>query len=803
MGNAHSDDSVHEESGPIFTKTHALGHMRLTRSKIEKHSTPQLLHYKKMKICEEFHAKMNELGVPTIVILGNLPDCNGPCPFHTKLEVHRSGKLVPLNIKLPPPTSGAADDKIIPHAQPTVDDFVKSESNENPLDNQVPPPPHPMSVSEIRATKSEPHLSQSQPPSPPPLPFLNEIKKNRIEPTSEVESRPSPPLHLPFLNEIRKNRIEPSESEFNQPRPPPLPFLNEIKKIKIEPTSEVESHPLRPPPLPFLNEIKKNRIETSSEVESHPPPLPFLNEIKKIRIEPREIKYGPLRPPPLPFLNEIKKIRIEPTNEVESHPPSPPPLPFLNEIKKNRIEASETEFRQPRPPPLPFLNEIKGIKVAPTSPSREIQSRPPVLPFLNEIKAAKFGSSPDHPRARGTRPPPPPPVDDDLKDAILEQEPSVALPKKKFLTSKHEMPALNWSVIRPFQMEGTVFEKLDEQDISNKLNFEEFERLFKRSAANKVDVFSAQSNKMNQQSLFQTFLTHQRQRQVGAILFNLRMAPVAIIEAVAAMDYKTLTPEKLDILCSITPNAEEVETYNQYLASGKSMDKLSKEDLFMCKLSRSDRLAAKIRVMQFICKFPVKKNIYKQFVVVLKASESLLKSNKFRQILEIVLAYGNYMNGEKRGLTFGFKLESLTMLSAPKSADRQMCLLEYIVRTIKSKLPQIDDFDSELEFISEAAVASPLESLIKDLQELDRGVEMVRREIKLCKSYAQTSVPSFLKDAETKMKHMQVLAKESQKAFTKCQTFFGETNVKPSEFFGILDQFIKSYRKYSQSVRVR
>ena len=100
-------------------------------------------------------------------------------------------------------------------------------------------------------------------------------------------------------------------------------------------------------------------------------------------------------------------------------------------------------------------------------------------------------------------------------------------------------------------------------------------------------------------------------------------------------------------------------------------------------------------------------------------------------------------------------------------------------------------------------MASPLESLIKDLQELDRGVEMVRREIKLCKSYAQTSVPSFLKDAETKIKHMQVLAKESQKAFTKCQTFFGETNVKPSEFFGILDQFIKSYRKYSQSVRVR
>jgi hypothetical protein len=35
------------------------------------------------------------------------------------------------------------------------------------------------------------------------------------------------------------------------------------------------------------------------------------------------------------------------------------------------------------------------------------------------------------------------------------------------------------------------------------------------------------------------------------------------------------------------------------------------------------------------------------------------EAHKFHKVLEVILAYGNYMNSARRGGAFGFKLQSL------------------------------------------------------------------------------------------------------------------------------------------------
>ena len=45
------------------------------------------------------------------------------------------------------------------------------------------------------------------------------------------------------------------------------------------------------------------------------------------------------------------------------------------------------------------------------------------------------------------------------------------------------------------------------------------------------------------------------------------------------------------------------------------------------------------------------------------ASKSVVSSGHFKKVLEIILAFGNYMNSSRRGGAFGFKLQSLDVVS--------------------------------------------------------------------------------------------------------------------------------------------
>lgn len=92
-----------------------------------------------------------------------------------------------------------------------------------------------------------------------------------------------------------------------------------------------------------------------------------------------------------------------------------------------------------------------------------------------------------------------------------------------------------------------------------------------------------------------------------------------------------------------------------------------------------------------------------QVHAIISASNSVKNSKKLRKVLEIVLAFGNYMNSSKRGPAYGFRLQSLDTLVETKSSDKRMALLHYIADTIRSKFPELLNFDSELMYIEKAS----------------------------------------------------------------------------------------------------
>lgn len=77
-------------------------------------------------------------------------------------------------------------------------------------------------------------------------------------------------------------------------------------------------------------------------------------------------------------------------------------------------------------------------------------------------------------------------------------------------------------------------------------------------------------------------------------------------------------------------------------------------------ISQVERLGQKLQIMNFINTFQGSiAMLTPQLQAIFTASRAVKKSDKFRKILELVLAFGNYLNSSRRGPAYGFKLQSL------------------------------------------------------------------------------------------------------------------------------------------------
>lgn len=55
-------------------------------------------------------------------------------------------------------------------------------------------------------------------------------------------------------------------------------------------------------------------------------------------------------------------------------------------------------------------------------------------------------------------------------------------------------------------------------------------------------------------------------------------------------------------------------------------------------------------------------------LAILNASKEVVRSKRMTQILEVVLAFGNFMNKGQRGNAYGFKVSSLNKIADTKSS---------------------------------------------------------------------------------------------------------------------------------------
>jgi len=225
----------------------------------------------------------------------------------------------------------------------------------------------------------------------------------------------------------------------------------------------------------------------------------------------------------------------------------------------------------------------------------------------------------------------------------------------------------------------------------------------------------------------------------------------------------------------------------------------------MSKLSKIERLSTKLDIMSFMSTFYENAHAIKPRIeTVYLASKGTRNSRKFQKILEIILAFGNYMNSAKKGSAYGFKLSSLDNLHTTKSTDKRSTIVNHIVDVVNEKFPEAKSFETDLKHTEKASHAN-LDNIMQEVQDLERRMSLTQRELTARQNNPTTQakkqqnlvLKDFVDNATEMLSKLSQDAKNAKTAFTDCVEFYGEVaeSTDTNTFFAIITRFIHRWKE--------
>ncbi|GMT19257.1 hypothetical protein PFISCL1PPCAC_10554, partial [Pristionchus fissidentatus] len=500
-------------------------------------------------------------------------------------------------------------------------------------------------------------------------------------------------------------------------------------------------------------------------------------------------------------LEEMQKKMQSGLQVQKASPPPPAPTPRKIEMEEATPPLAGCAPPPPPPPPPPLVTSGGGPPPPPPLPpfmgGGGGPPPPPPLP-------PSFGGPPPPPPLppfMGGGPPPPPP----LAHLTIPSE-----PPRKVYHPKTKLPQLNWTALKSMQAKETVFEELNDENIIEKIDFSLLEESFKVGGAasdqkdkdkegkNGVDGVATVQVSPTVSARKKSLLDQKRLQNVAITRRKIAMGAQEIMAAVHQMDVTHMNGEKVDILLRIMPSQEERTAFNE---CNDDMETYTEEDRFVKSLCEIERLEHKLRVMQSMVSFEENVSLLEpQLRLVIAASECVRQADKFHKILEVILAYGNYMNSGRRGSAFGFKLNSLDSLAILKSpTDRSLTLLHVIAQSIVTSFPELLSFAEDLRFIEKASSVQ-WESVQSDLKELETAFESARKERELKGEDSPASLVEFIEKYSGRMEEIAEQTRLATKSFSTCLSYYGESprTVSPGPFFARLHNFVLAFNKAIQ-----
>ncbi|XP_064014686.1 formin-2 isoform X2 [Pogoniulus pusillus] len=647
---------------------------------------------------------------------------------------------------------------------------------------QAPLPPH-LSVAGIPPPPPPPPLPGAGVPLPPPLPGLGipppPVPGLGLPPPSQplpgggIPTPPPPPL--------------PSAGVPPPPPPPPLPGAGVLPPPPPPPPLPGAGVPPPPPPLPGAGVPPPPPPLPGAGVPPPPPPLPGAG----VPPPPPPLPGAgvPPPPPPLPGAGVPPPPPPLPGAGVPPPPPPPPPLPGAGV--------------PPPPPPLP------GQGIPPPAPPPLPGGAPP-LPA-----PAQSSTYPTVPQGCGFLPPPLPAG---LFAMGINQEKGS---RKHVIEPSRPMKPLYWTRIQLHSKRDSsaslVWEKIEEPSI----DYHEFEELFSKTAVKERKKPISDTITKTKTKQVVKLLSNKRSQAVGILMSSLHLDMRDIQHAVVNLDNSVVDLETLQALYENRAQSDELEKIEKHSKTSKEKENaksLDKPEQFLYELSLIPNFSERVFCILFqstflesIC------SIRRKLQLLQKLCETLKNGSGVMQVLGLVLAFGNYMNGgnRTRGQADGFGLDILPKLKDVKSSDNSRSLLSYIVSYY---LRNFDEDAGKEQCIFPLPDPQDLfqASQLK-FDDFQKDLRKMKKDLRVCETEAakvyqlsleehlqpfKNSMEQFISQAKIDQENEETSLTEAHKSFLETAAYFcmkpkmGEKEVSPHSFFSIWHEFSSDFKDF-------
>ncbi|EEC07046.1 disheveled associated activator of morphogenesis, putative, partial [Ixodes scapularis] len=400
---------------------------------------------------------------------------------------------------------------------------------------------------------------------------------------------------------------------------------------------------------------------------------------------------------------------------------------------------------------------------------------------------------PAPPPLPGSAPPPPPCMPLTRTTRATKNIPQPTNPLKSF----------NWSKLPETRVDGTVWTELDDMKMYKDIDLADIDRTFsayqKQLGCGDITTITSRSPRVRELSL----IDGRRAQNCTILLSKLRLTNEEISKAILSMDSKDQLPKDMvEQLLKFLPSPEEKVLLEEH---STELDNMAKADRFLYEISRQVHHMLTSSTLYYKKKFQERVADCKpKIVAVLEASKEVQRSKRLKKLLEVVLAFGNYMNRGQRGNAVGFKLSSLNHLADTKSStNRNFTLLHYLIETLEKKVTSsVLTLGCEENRILLPFLSGSLGELSREIQDLKTGLSEVQRELEFLRGQpAQHGdkfvlvMKEFITGATYKFSELEDSFQDMKSRYEKTVRRFGEDPLQmpPDEFFGIFDSFLTSF----------